>query len=384
VTRFPGLVTLRCMRALASTAAGRIAEAAREIETLAADSFAALPRDSLYLASMAILSETAVTCRAVDLARPIVDELFPYASRNLIQGVPVGWGAAAWYIARLQWLLGQRGDAARSAATAQRLHRQWGAGGLGHPLADLGRQAPAAPLSQRELEVLTLLACGQGNSEIAAALGVSVHTPSNATWPTSSPSSPSPTGPRRPRGPTAAGWSADYLAIRHPDRLLGLVLADPLGAVPDGGAGDLERILAARIPSGRAARARELDERGHGRPRHRRRRPGKPGHGLARILLQAGPGSPDAAVEHFRGLLRRYVRFDLVALRAPDAGAAAARAAGAGHLGAGRGQPIPPGHGMATAALIPGAQYRIEPDCGYFAWLEHPGSVRQAVPSICR
>jgi hypothetical protein len=145
VTRFPGLVTLRCMRALASTAAGRIAEAAREIETLAADSFAALPRDSLYLASMAILSEAAVTCRAVDLARPIVDELFPYASRNLIQGVPVGWGAAAWYIARLQWLLGRRGDAAR---------------------------------------------------------------------------------------------------------LLGLVLADLLGAVPDGGAGDLERILAARIPSG--------------------------------------------------------------------------------------------------------------------------------------
>ena len=37
--------------------------------------------------------------------------------------------------------------------------------------------------------------------------------------------------------------------------------------VPDGGAGDLDRILAARIPPGRAARARELDERamaGHG------------------------------------------------------------------------------------------------------------------------
>ena len=88
----------------------------------------------------------------------------------------MGWGAAAWYIARLQWLLGRPGDAARSAATAQRLHRAWGAGGLGHPLAELGRRAGTAPLSQRELEVLTLLACGQGNAEIAAALGVSVHT----------------------------------------------------------------------------------------------------------------------------------------------------------------------------------------------------------------
>ena len=117
-----------------------------------------------------------MTCRAAELARRILDELLPYASRNLIQGVPGGWGAAGWHIARLQWLLGRRSDAARSAATAQRLHRRWGAGGLGHPLADLGPQAAAVPLSRRELEVLTLLACGRANSEIAAALGVSVHT----------------------------------------------------------------------------------------------------------------------------------------------------------------------------------------------------------------
>jgi DNA-binding CsgD family transcriptional regulator len=164
------------MRALAAATAGRTAGAAREIEALAAGSFAALPRDSLYLASLAILGEAAVTCRAADLARPILDELLPYASRNLIQGVPVGWGAAAWHIARLQWLLGRRSDAARSATTAQRLHRQWGAGGLGHPLADLGQQATTASLSRREPEVLMLLACGQANSDVAAALGVSVHT----------------------------------------------------------------------------------------------------------------------------------------------------------------------------------------------------------------
>jgi ATP/maltotriose-dependent transcriptional regulator MalT len=174
--RFPGLVTLRCMRALASASAGRTAEAARDIDALVADGFAALPRDLLYLASLAILGEAAVACQATDRARPILDELLPYASRNLIQGVPVGWGAAAWHIARLQWLLGRRGDAARSATAAQRLHRQWGAGGLGHPLSGLGQDARAVPLSERELEVLTLLACGQANSEIAASLGVSVHT----------------------------------------------------------------------------------------------------------------------------------------------------------------------------------------------------------------
>ena len=176
LVRFPGLVTLRCMHALADATAGRLGDAAREIEALTADEFAALPRDSLYLASVAILGEATVTCRATDLARPILDELTPYATRNLIQGVPVGWGAAAWHIARLQWLLGRRAEAARSAETAQRLHRQWGAAGFGHPLAGLGRDTAAVRLSPRESEVLSLLAAGQANLEIAAALAVSVHT----------------------------------------------------------------------------------------------------------------------------------------------------------------------------------------------------------------
>ena len=160
LTRFPGLVTLRCMRALADATAGRSADAAREVEALAADRLAALPRDSLYLASVAILGEAAVTCHAAELAAPVLDELAPYATRNLIQGVPVGWGAAAWHIARLEWLLGRRADAARSAQLAVRLHRQWGAAGFGHPLDGLGRDIAAVRLSRRESQVLST-ACGR-------------------------------------------------------------------------------------------------------------------------------------------------------------------------------------------------------------------------------
>jgi DNA-binding CsgD family transcriptional regulator len=176
LTRFPGLVTLRCMRALADATAGRRADAAREVEALAADRLAALPRDSLYLASVAILGEAAVTCHAAELAAPVLDELAPYATRNLIQGVPVGWGAAAWHIARLEWLLGRRADAARSAQLAVRLHRQWGAAGFGHPLDGLGRDIAVVRLSRRESQVLALLAAGQANAEMAAGLDVSVHT----------------------------------------------------------------------------------------------------------------------------------------------------------------------------------------------------------------
>ncbi|HLK72593.1 MAG TPA: AAA family ATPase [Streptosporangiaceae bacterium] len=177
LARFPGLVTLRCVRALASATAGRHAEASGEIEALTARGFAALPRDSLYLASLAILAEAAVTCGAASAGGPLLAALAPYETRNLIQGVPVGWGAAAWYIARLQWLTGRPADAARSAATAQRLHRQWGAGSWPDPLAGLAaRGGPGAPLSQRESQVIALLASGRENAEMAASLGVSVHT----------------------------------------------------------------------------------------------------------------------------------------------------------------------------------------------------------------
>jgi hypothetical protein len=46
VVRFPGLVTVRCLRALADAAAGRTADAVGEIEAVTADGLAALPRDS--------------------------------------------------------------------------------------------------------------------------------------------------------------------------------------------------------------------------------------------------------------------------------------------------------------------------------------------------
>ena len=50
-----------------------------------------------------------------------------------------------------------------------------GAGGLGGPLAGLGLLTPAAPLSERESEVMRLLAAGRENAEMAAVLGVSMH-----------------------------------------------------------------------------------------------------------------------------------------------------------------------------------------------------------------
>jgi len=65
-------------------------------------------------------------------------------------------------------------------------------------------------------------------------------------------------------GHSWGGHLAFHLAVARPERLLGLVAIDPLGAVPDGGWADLDRNIFQRFrerSAPAAARAQELDER---------------------------------------------------------------------------------------------------------------------------
>jgi len=185
-------------------------------------------------------------------------------------------------------------------------------------------------------------------------------------------------------GHSWGGHLAMHLAVQHAERLLGVVIADPLGAVPDGGAGDLGRNLTERTPPALAARARELDERAMA------------GQGTAEEALESlaivWPGyfsAPDKApptpplgisvecyaatfasvVWHFE---QKTLECSLPSLRVPAI------------FVLGAASPIPPEHGIASAALISGARYRVEPDCGHFPWLERPGSVRRALEEIAR
>jgi len=183
-------------------------------------------------------------------------------------------------------------------------------------------------------------------------------------------------------GHSWGGHLAMHLAVRHPDRVLGLVIADPLGAVPDGGLRDMEQNLTERIRPELAERARELDERAMA------------GQGTAEDALESlaivWPGyfsSPQAAppmpplrlsAECYAGTFasiqshfdQHTLERSLPALTVPAL------------FVLGAASPIPVRHGVASASLIPGAQYQIE-DCGHFPWLERPGSVRKALERIC-
>jgi pimeloyl-ACP methyl ester carboxylesterase len=143
-------------------------------------------------------------------------------------------------------------------------------------------------------------------------------------------------------GHSWGGHLAMHLAASHQDRLLGLVLVDPLGAVPDGGEGDLDRILGERTPPHLASRARELDER-----------------------AMAGEGTAEEALESLAIVWPGY-------FSSPD-----------------KAQPMPP-MGLSvdcyagTFASINWhfEQHTLEDDCGHFIWLERPGTVRRALETI--
>jgi pimeloyl-ACP methyl ester carboxylesterase len=184
-------------------------------------------------------------------------------------------------------------------------------------------------------------------------------------------------------GHSWGGHLAMHLAVRHPGRVAGLVIADPLGAVPDGGLSDMGQNLTKRMRPELAVRAQELDERAAA------------GQGTVQDALESlaivWPGyfsSPQAAppipplslsVECYAGTFASIQEhFDQHTLEQslPSLTVPALFVLGAA-------SPIPVTHGIASAGLIPGAQYQIEEDCGHFPWLERPGSVRKALERIC-
>ena len=183
-------------------------------------------------------------------------------------------------------------------------------------------------------------------------------------------------------GHSWGGHLAMHLAARHQDRLLGLVLVDPLGAVPDGGLSDLGAILVERMSPQLAARAQALQERSQaGEATIEDVLEGLaviwPGYFAApdkappvpplRISQECFAGTFASIQSHFEDKTLERL---LPALAVPSV------------FVLGAASPIPPRHGVASAALIPDARHIIEDDCGHFPWLERSGVVRRALEGI--
>jgi proline iminopeptidase len=183
-------------------------------------------------------------------------------------------------------------------------------------------------------------------------------------------------------GHSWGGFLALQLAVSDPDRVAGLVIVDPLGAVGDGGVAEMGQHLVDRMAPDAAAQFGEV---------------------AARL---AGPGPTDAdALESLTLLWPSYfadpaaapplppdMRTSLEAYRETFASVDEQLAGGFGEklrqvqapavFVLGERSPMPVSQGQQTAALMPAAEVVVVPGAGHLPWHERPGCVAAALAGI--
>jgi pimeloyl-ACP methyl ester carboxylesterase len=180
-------------------------------------------------------------------------------------------------------------------------------------------------------------------------------------------------------GHSWGGHLAVATAVARPDRVLGVMAVDPLGAVGDGGAEEFGATLVGRISPEFRVRAEEADRRSEAETEPTRRTGGT-ATGLARLLLRSGKRAGDASdgavprgpPRHLESLIEGLPALErsLSSITAPTA------------FVHGSDSPMPLTASTDTAALIPGAQVDIVSGAGHFVWYERPGAVRRSLDQL--
>lgn len=126
VAEYPELPAWRSALAVLYMELGLEVEARGELEFLARDNFGALPRDSSWLVSTAVLAELCAYLEDVERASALFELLLPYADRNVLVGItsPVVWqGSVAHYLGILATTLERWDDADRYFDAAASMSR---------------------------------------------------------------------------------------------------------------------------------------------------------------------------------------------------------------------------------------------------------------------
>jgi class 3 adenylate cyclase/tetratricopeptide (TPR) repeat protein len=124
VDRFPANPGWGATLAVLLCEAGRHDEARAHLERLAADDFAGLPRNHLYLYHLAVLAITSHALGDGRRASRLYDLLLPYADRNVLPArLPLGTlGSASQHLGLLAATLSRWDEAADHFQTAMRVH----------------------------------------------------------------------------------------------------------------------------------------------------------------------------------------------------------------------------------------------------------------------
>jgi tetratricopeptide (TPR) repeat protein len=148
VERYPAVPAWRGALSQLYCLVGRTTEARREFEQIAANEFGRLPRDAVWLGTMAALAELSAAFSDTERAAALYQMLLPYADRNCTVGFSVSFGPTARYLGLLATALSRPEEAAlhfeRALGMARRMAaRPW----LAHAQGDyaamlLRRDAP--------------------------------------------------------------------------------------------------------------------------------------------------------------------------------------------------------------------------------------------------
>jgi pimeloyl-ACP methyl ester carboxylesterase len=178
-------------------------------------------------------------------------------------------------------------------------------------------------------------------------------------------------------GHSWGGHLALHVAETMPERLLGVLVVDPLGAIGDGRWPEFDEEIFRRTPEPVRARARELDE-----------------------LSMAGAADDELALEGMRLVWPAYFADPERAPPMPALRIASARSAAmvpsilaelpaleAGLPGIrvpigfvhGARSPMPLAASTDAAERIPGAWVEVVDGAGHFVWVEAPGAVREVL-----
>jgi proline iminopeptidase len=183
-------------------------------------------------------------------------------------------------------------------------------------------------------------------------------------------------------GHSWGGQLALHLAVAHPDRLLGIICIDPLGAFPDV-LDEYRDNFRTRMPAADFARFEELEAASEDprTPLPERERLAIEGHHILwpyyfadparsgpdymeRDGIECGEQTSASVAAHFESwtLANGLPRFELPVLFVH-----------------GLDDPLPVRCSTEAAALMPDATVETIDDCGHFPWLEKPGALADAV-----
>jgi tetratricopeptide (TPR) repeat protein len=135
----------RCMLALLLAENGRVEEARRELDQLAAEDFADFPRDAPWMFAMALLAEVCMLLGDQPRARLLYDLLAPFEGRNVISLGAAYLGPVARYLGMLAMTIGEDERALGHLETARSATQRIGA----RPMAVLSALDAAEVLARR-------------------------------------------------------------------------------------------------------------------------------------------------------------------------------------------------------------------------------------------